>query len=431
MMKFFRVLFLLSVLIAPSYAQVSPPPFVRDRIEQIARLFEAEPKLKFDTLFTSSFLNAIPEEQMTGIFVRYYKTYGEVVKWHITDSIHPTTASVRLVMSKGYTVDLHVSVSDSTGHLVAGFQIGLGTPQVKSLDALVEKFRKLPGKAGLLIAKMNSDKIEPLASYNIDTPLALGSAFKLYVLGTLEDEIAKGKRHWEDVVILDSASRSLPSGMMHKWPVGTPVTLQTAANMMISLSDNTATDLLIKTLGAENIERLSKEDDSHNNRNVPFLTTVEMFKLKSHNALLGNEYLKKEIDAKRSFLKSAVANVSRDSIDFGGGDPLLIDKIEWFATPREIANQFRWIKNTADANTSAHRVMDVLAINPGLNLDKKKWRYIGYKGGSEPGVLNMSFLLEKNDGTWYVLTASWNNPAKAVDEEAFGGLLERAAELIP
>ena len=38
---------------------------------------------------------------------------------------------------------------------------------------------------------------------------------------------------------------SLPSGITQSWPAGSPVTLQTLATLMISISDNTATDTLV------------------------------------------------------------------------------------------------------------------------------------------------------------------------------------------
>ena len=36
----------------------------------------------------------------------------------------------------------------------------------------------------------------------------------------------------------------------------------------------------------------------------------------------------------------------------------------------------------------------VLAVNPGIPSAQKGRRWVGFKGGSEPGVINLSFLLE-------------------------------------
>ena len=54
---------------------------------------------------------------------------------------------------------------------------------------------------------------------------------------------------------------------------------------------------------------------------------------------------------------------------------------------------------------------------------------MGFKGGSEPGVINMTLLLEGKDDSWFVVTASWNDPQAAVNEVRFAGLMSKAAEL--
>ncbi|TGD67441.1 hypothetical protein EYC08_01910 [Tabrizicola sp. WMC-M-20] len=66
-------------------------------------------------------------------------------------------------------------------------------------------------------------------------------------------QMTAGQRDWADVVRLDSHHISLPSGLMQDWPVGSSVTLHTAALLMIAESDNTATDLLIDLLGRDRI----------------------------------------------------------------------------------------------------------------------------------------------------------------------------------
>jgi hypothetical protein len=55
---------------------------------------------------------------------------------------------------------------------------------------------------------------------------------------------------------------------------------------------------------------------------------------------------------------------------------------------------------------------------------------VGFKGGSEPGVVSGTFLLRRSDDKWFVLTASWNNSDKEVDQGVFFALLKRAGELL-
>ena len=67
-----------------------------------------------------------------------------------------------------------------------------------------------------------------------------------------------------------------------------------------------------------------------------------------------------------------------------------------------------------------------MAVNKGVApVSAAKWQYLGYKGGYEPGVISMSFLAHSKAGDWYVISGSWNNPAKDVDNEAFATLMTR------
>lgn len=114
-----------------------------------------------------------------------------------------------------------------------------------------------------------------------DREMAIGSAFKLYVLSELVREVGARQRKWTDVVPLDGKIASLSSGMLQSWPGGSPVTLHTLANMMISISDNIAADELLMTPGRQRVEAiLPATGHSKPELNVPFLRTLEMFKLK-------------------------------------------------------------------------------------------------------------------------------------------------------
>ena len=74
--------------------------------------------------------------------------------------------------------------------------------------------------------------------------------------------------------------------------------------------------------------------------------------------------------------------------------------------------------------------LPILAVNPGIApADAKRWRYLGYKGGSEPGVMAMNFLAQGQDRRWYAVSGVWNNPAARVDERTFVALMTRALNL--
>ena len=106
------------------------------------------------------------------------------------------------------------------------------------------------------------------------------------------------------------------------------------------------------------------------------------------------------------------------------GPPIALD-IEWLVSGEDMANLMRRIRDLDDP--TAREIMAVgTAVPDNLSGD---WQYIGYKGGSEPGVINLSWLLQDRAGEWHVVTLSWNNPAAEVDHQAFRALAMRAIAL--
>src|SRR5690606_29461018 len=76
-----------------------------------------------------------------------------------------------------------------------------------------------------------------------------------------------------DVATLSGANRSVPTGILQDWPDGAPVTVQTLLNLMISISDNTATDAVIALVGGERIAETPGGP-------APLLTPRALFHLK-------------------------------------------------------------------------------------------------------------------------------------------------------
>ncbi|MDP9000817.1 MAG: hypothetical protein M3O46_11975 [Myxococcota bacterium] len=94
----------------------------------------------------------------------------------------------------------------------------------------------------------------------------------------------------------------------------------------------------------------------------------------------------------------------------------MIDSIEWHASAEDLCKLMVDLHAQAEATPTA-RVGAILSINSGIPDDKKQYAYIGFKGGSEPGVLNMTFLLQRaRDGKWFFLTAGFNDTSAPIDE---------------
>jgi hypothetical protein len=222
--------------------------------------------------------------------------------------------------------------------------------------------------------------------------------------------------------------RNFSSPATQNWPLDTPVTLQTLATWMISVSDNAATDALMRELGRDAVEgKLASIGHSAPDRALPMLTTVEAFALKSNPAL--RQRFEKATEAgQRELLASERAALSYGAIDMSqaGIRPGRHRKHRMV----RLARRHRLLLNNL-RRTNSQTVRDVMAVNSGIGpAAAGKWRYLGYKGGSEPGVISMSFLAQSKAGEWYAISGSWNNPAKEVDNNAFAQLMTRLVDSV-
>lgn len=276
-------------------------------------------------------------------------------------------------------------------------------------STLAAEFAKLPGRVSVTVRR---DDHENVVSIGSDIPLAVGSTFKLYVLKALTQAVAAGKLQPDSIVRLLPEWQSLPTGVTQDWPAGTPVTLATLANLMISISDNTATDHLIHALGREAIEVVAPE------RMRPFLATAEMFRLKySDDTARAERFAKADPASRRAMLAElGTAPVSLADIRTA---PYHVDTIEWHATTDELCRVLYELRDHP-----------AVGINPGL-VRKNQWHRVAFKGGSEPGVLNYTISLQKTQASpTFVLSATINDTAHEVNTASFTELVTRLISLI-
>ncbi len=396
----------------------APSPLLEQRAEQIVAAMRGE--MAYDAVFADSFRAAIPEAQFTAIAAQLDGQFGAVIGIEVFEQVTPTAAQISIRLERGIASG-SFQIESAPPQLVNNFLLTGVEPIDDSAPALIAELAQLPGETSLLITRL--DGSEPIAAHNADVPLALGSTFKLYVLSALVQSIAAGEHRWDEVVPL--SERSYPSGMMHEWPQGAPVTVHTLATLMISISDNTATDQLIALLGREAIEaEVAASGHSAPELMQPFMTTRELFVLKSGPASEIAAYAAADPQQRRAAL-AALDEAERDDAAVGAAfasGPNNID-IEWFASARDIAA----VLQRLSADETA---LGVLGVNPSMSpAERANWAYAGYKGGSEPGVLNLSWLLQGEDGVWRVVSVGWNNPEASLDQRQFEFLAMRAVAL--
>ncbi|MEV0150660.1 MULTISPECIES: serine hydrolase [unclassified Nonomuraea] len=148
----------------------------------------------------------------------------------------------------------------------------------------------------------------------------------------MAERIASGAFGWDTTLTITPELKSPGSGELRNRPDNSKVSVLEAAKLMISISDNTAADLLIHKAGRKNVERTAWAWGARDKRNMPLLTTRELFVLK------GADY------------------------------------------PRHT-------KKYLSLETTGQRMYLALSINDaGLALDKAQGPSVWFKGGSEPGV---------------------------------------------
>ncbi len=426
MIRHFAAAAALAVLLPPTLAAAqettAAAPAERTplemRAEEVIGLFNGTRQP--GDVFTNAFLSAVPEAQIKLLSASLTAQFGPAEAVALLEPKQGTRGALHIRFARGIAkggIAIDPAEENRVSELIFtsadSLAVAGDTPA-----AISEELAALPGSVNAWFAPVGG---APVIAIGADKPLALGSTFKLYVLAALAEDVKAGRRKWTDVVPL--TEKSYPSGRLQDWPKGAPLTLHTLASLMISISDNTATDQLIAVLGRKRILK-AMADSGHSNpaANDPFVNTRELFILKTMDPVFLDRWRTRSPDAMAAAeVLMTVANPSLDEVNaaFAGG-PKALD-IEWFASPADLAKLFAHMRKTADP-----RAFEILGINPSATpAIKANWGYMGFKGGSEPGVINLTWLLTDKAGRDWVLTLGWNNPAAVVDEGKLEGLAQR------
>jgi beta-lactamase class A len=290
-------------------------------------------------------------------------------------------------------------------------------PQLEDPPATVdEAFSRLSeiGELHAITAEVTDGVCTPIAAISPDESAPLGSAFKLYVLAALGEAIAAGDIDWEDDVTIRDELKSIPTGILQDRSDGDVVSVLEAAQLMISISDNTAADLLIDLLGRETIETTQTEyGNSAPERNTPFLTTREFAALKigPGSGLRDPQWIEGDEAARRSLL-AQLADITADDLPITDWvDPIDPDLVEWFASPSDLCTL---AIRMGDLVSVVPEIGDILEINPGVPADETVWDRIWFKGGSEPGLVAVWWVTEV-DGRVFVTAGSVVDPDTVID----------------
>ncbi len=404
-------------------AQTPPPPSPASQtlFDQPAAnvLALMQGKAAAPDIFDPAFLTAVPPEQLASVIASLKTQFGEPQTLAAVRRMDVRSASIDIRFDKA-VVTFTIGVLD--GRLSGLFITGSRT-QGDTMEQITADIAALPGRSGFVVQQLTPSAAQTIASHRPDERFAIASVFKLYVLAEVDRAVRAGERRWSDVLPL--SQKSHPSGIAQDWPDAAPMTLQTLATLMVSVSDNSATDTLIAAIGQDKLAAIVRASGhSRPSDMIPLLSTQAVTGLKMPaNAALRDRFLAAD-DAEQTRLVADAGDALRlknlDLAVYTGG-PNQIDTIEWFASPADVARLLAMLERDGDPVTRA-----ILKVNSGIPpVNAGRWAYLGYKGGSEPGIMGMSFLARTEQGDSFVITAFANNPAADIDQPGFIQLMTR------
>ncbi|NML12551.1 serine hydrolase [Sphingobium sp. AR-3-1] len=417
------LLSLLTMSLFPASSRAASNPAYQARAEQLLRILSAPGGE--EAYFSSLFLDAVPVDRWRTIAADLRAQHGEPLALGAVRTDSATAGQVEIRYERA-TMGFTLVVAPQAPHMVVGLHIVGARTANDSLDKVMADIADLPGATGFAIAQLTDSGPQWLRAHRADVQMATGSSFKLYILAELARAAAARERRWSDVMPLGPKSFS---GRLMAWPDRAPMTLHSLATAMIAESDNSASDTLLAALGRDRVDAMmATTGHADAAKALPILSTAEAFALKMPaNADLRRRYEAASLADRRGLLRDATARLTADRVDLGSVAeiPTAIDSIEWFASPKDVIGLLDWLRlHGGDA-------LPILAVNPGIPpADAKRWRYLGYKGGSEPGVMAMNMLAQARNGRWYAISASWNNPAARLDETKLVALMTRALNLL-
>lgn len=123
--------------------------------------------------------------------------------------------------------------------------------EITLLDRISAELMSYDGTMGIYVNDFKGNKIE----IGVDDTYETASTIKVFVLGCLYDEVVHNRKSLTDMLTMDADSFVDGSGVLRALDLGVTMTAKNIATLMIIVSDNIATNMLISYLGLDTINR--------------------------------------------------------------------------------------------------------------------------------------------------------------------------------
>jgi len=100
---------------------------------------------------------------------------------------------------------------------------------------------------------LHARNLDTGATYDLngDAPVRTASTIKVGVMIEAFAQVEAGRLHWNDPLVLTKAAKVSGAGILPAFADGLQLTFRDAVNLMMMLSDNTATNLVIDVVSAD------------------------------------------------------------------------------------------------------------------------------------------------------------------------------------
>lgn len=129
-------------------------------------------------------------------------------------------------------------------------------PQTNPLDTQIRaEVANFKGKVYLFARNLDTGETY---SYSGDERVRTASTIKIAIMIEAWARVAEGKAKWTDELVLTKAARFSGSGILPEMSDGLRLSLQDCVRLMMLLSDNTATNMVLDYLGTDSVnERMN------------------------------------------------------------------------------------------------------------------------------------------------------------------------------
>ena len=197
-------------------------------------------------------------------------------------SIDIGAGSATLHVLTPYNAAQDIELRTNDAGMVDRFAVTMRPPAITKWADIDAALTKSGARYSYQVSKVVPDgaaaSAYQVAGTNTDLSLPLASIFKLYVLLAVAEAVKAGTVGWNDQLTITEQAKAVGSAGLEELPPGAQVSVRTAAQQMISASDNMATDLLIARLGPGAVERALVAAGHHDPASMtPFPTMHELF----------------------------------------------------------------------------------------------------------------------------------------------------------